>query len=106
MADFDIGGMLSGLFSPASSGTPTTTMVGDYAMPTFGTDGKSPIMGWLGNNAGNLSQLGMQLQQQPKMQTPQMQLNMPQAQRPQVQMPQLTGLLNQPVAPVNPFTGR
>jgi hypothetical protein len=75
--DFDLGGMLSGLFSPASSGTPTTTMVGDYAMPTFGTDGKSPIMGWLGNNAGALSQAGAGLQQMNKPQQVQpLQINM------------------------------
>jgi hypothetical protein len=108
----DFTGMLSSLFGGNASAP--------YQMPTFGADGtqsttqiggdQNPILGWLSKNGGGLSSaatgLGQQLMQPKQMQAPQLQLNIPQAQRPQVQVPQITGMLNQPVAPANPFTGR
>ena len=91
-----------------------------YQMPTFGADGtqsttqiggdQNPILGWLNKNSGGLSSaasgLGAQLMQQKPAQVAPMQLNIPQAQRPQVQVPQVTGMLNMPVAPANPFGAR
>jgi hypothetical protein len=106
--DFDLGGMLSGLFGGGQSPADPTDPTDPTKLTAGGANPNSPVLGWLNKNSGNLAQAGqgvMAMQQKQQPQVAPLQLQM--AQAPQHQAPQMNFGTLMPFAPAaNPMTGR